>query len=339
MRWLVLFSSLVSAAAQPRQDLMADTLAAQRRYLEADAAYSELLHSKPHAPEILLKRGAIRMYLGRYTEARTDLEDSLARAPSQAGLGSAHAQLGLLEQIQGRYAAAIHHHLIALQLKQEAYGPRDPTIGVTWNRLGEAYLASGSITKAGEAIAAALRILTASRGNDFHLCMAHVNAGRVFLEQRRFAEAAESLEQARESGTEENGCTAMIASGLGHLHSAQRDFAEAEASFRESIRIGQRLWPDGHTTTAGALQGLARVAAARKRFDEARELFQQSLEMDERVLGPTHPDVREVLLDLAALLQTAHRGSEARRIAARIRRDFPGSLHSISVNALAGGKM
>jgi len=82
------------------------------------------------------------------------------------------------------------------------------------------------------------------------------------------------------------------------------------------------------------LQGLARVAAARRRFDEARELFQQSLEMDERVLGPTHPDVREVLLDLAALLQTAHRGSEARRIAAQIRRDFPGSLHSISVNAL-----
>jgi hypothetical protein len=77
------------------------------------------------------------------TRRRTDLEDSLARAPSQAGLGSAHAQLGLLEQIQGRYAAAIHHHLIALQLKQEAHGPRDPTIGVTWNRLEEAYLASG----------------------------------------------------------------------------------------------------------------------------------------------------------------------------------------------------
>ena len=111
------------------------------------------------------------------------------------------------------------------------------------------------------------------------------------------------------------------------------------ASFRESIRSGQRLWPAGHMTTAGALQGLARVAAARKRFDEARELFQQSLEMDERVLGPTHPDVREVLLDLAALLQTAHRGREARRIAARIRRDFPGSLDSISVNVLLGGKM
>ena len=66
MRWLVLFSSLVSAAAQPRQDLMADTLAAQRGYLEADAAYSELLHSRPDAPEILLKRRAIRMCLGRY---------------------------------------------------------------------------------------------------------------------------------------------------------------------------------------------------------------------------------------------------------------------------------
>ena len=140
----------------------------------------------------------------------------------------------------------------------------------------------------------------------------------------------------------------MIASGLGQLHSAQRDFAQAEALFRESVRIGQRLWPDGHTTTAGALQDLARVAAARKRcgekstnerFDEARELFQQSLAMDVRLLGPTHPDVREVLLDLAALLQAAHRGREARRIAARIRRDFPGSLHRISVNALAGGKM
>jgi tetratricopeptide (TPR) repeat protein len=339
MRWLVLFASLVSAAAQPRQDLMADTLVAQGRYLEADAAYSELLHSKPDVAEILLKRGAIRMCLGRYTEARTDLENSLARASSPAGLSSAHAQMGLLEQIQGRYATAIHHHLITLQLKQEAYGPLDPTIGVTWNRLGEAYLAAGSLPKAGEAIAAALRILSASLGNDFHLCLARVNAGHIFLEQRRFEEAAKSLEQARESDPGENGCAAMIASGLGRLHSAHRDFAQAEASFRESIRIGQRLWPDGHMTTASALQGLARVTAAQKRFDEARKLFQQSLEMDERVLGPTHPDVREVLLDLAALLQTAHRGSEARRIAARVRRDFPESLHSISIHALGGGKM
>jgi tetratricopeptide (TPR) repeat protein len=184
MCWLVVFSSLVSAA-QPRQD-MADTLAAQRRYLEADAAYSELLHSKPDAPEVLLKRGAIRICLGRYTAARTDLEDYLAKAPSQAGLGSAHAQLGLLEQIQGRYAVAIHHHLIALHLKQEAYGPLDPTIGVTWNRLGEVYLASGSITKAQEAIAEALRILTASQGNSFHLCVAHVNAGRCLSRAAAF---------------------------------------------------------------------------------------------------------------------------------------------------------
>jgi tetratricopeptide (TPR) repeat protein len=238
--------------------------------------------------------------------------------------------------MQGRYGNAIHHYLIALQVGEESYGPQHPSIGVTWNRLGEAYLASGSTAKAVDALAAAVAILTGSRDYEFQLCLAHTNSGRALLEQRRYGDAAQSFERARESNLEENGCTAMIAGGLGQLYYAQSDFPRAEASFRESLRIGGRIWPNGHPLVAGALQGLARTASARHRLAEALKLFQQSLDMDERVLGPTHPDVREVLLDLAALLRTNHRGREARQIAARIRRDFPASLQSISVTALAG---
>jgi tetratricopeptide (TPR) repeat protein len=335
MRWFLLFFSLGSAAAQERQVLIAENLAAEGRYQEAEAAYSELLRSQPDAPDILLRRGSLRILLGRYADARADLEIALSAPPSPAALALVHAHLGLLDEIQGGYANAIRHHLIALQLNQESYGPRDPIVGTTWNRLGESYLELGFIPKAGAAFAAAVDILAASPGYEFHLCLAHANAGRTFLEQRRYVEATGSFEQARKSNAAENGCTAVIESGLGRLYYEQRDFSQAEKHFRESIAVGRRIWPGGHAATAGALQGLARTAAARSNFAEARELFHQSLEMDERVLGPTHPDVREVLLDLAGLLRAAHRGREARLIAARIRRDFPASLHSVSIDALA----
>jgi tetratricopeptide (TPR) repeat protein len=314
---------------------LADQLTVARRYLEAEAAYSALLESSPGSPDVLLKRGSIRLVLGRFAEARADLEAAVA-AQRPPGLATAYQQLGVLEQIQGRNADAIQHHRLAIPLMQEFYGPRDPGIGVSWNRLGEAYLTAGSMAKAEEALAQAIAILTPSTGYQFHLCLAHTNLGRVLLEQSRYIDAARSFEQARRSNTGENGCAAMIASGLGRLYYAEKDFPRAEASFRESIDIGRSIWPNGHATTAFALQGLALTAAACHRFAEARELFQQALEMDERVLGPAHPNVREVLLDLAGLLRAAHRGREARRIGARIRRDFPASLDTISLNTLAG---
>jgi tetratricopeptide (TPR) repeat protein len=331
------FFALISLAAQEVHEIpLADKLMAQGRYPEADAAYSELLLSRPGEPDLLIKRGSIRMQLGRHTEARTDLEAALSRSLSSINLGTVHAQLGILDQIQGGYTDAIRHHLLALKLKQESYGPQHATVGVTWNRLGEAWLASGSIAKAGDALAEAVAILAASPSYGFQLCLTYVNTGRVFLQQRRYLEAAASFAQAQKSSMEESGCTAMIALWRGELRYAEREFPEAERYFRESLRIGGRVWPDGHATTAGALHGLARIAAARNQFAEARELFHQSLDLYERVLGPTHPDVREVLLDLVVLLRADHRGREVRRIAARIRLDFPVSLHSVSVNALHG---
>ena len=337
MHWLLLFCSLFSATAQEsRATLLADQLTAQGNYAEAEAAYSELLQSRPGEPDILLKRGSVRMVLGRYTEARTDLEAAVAGQQQPAALALAHAQLGLFEQIQGRNTQAIRHDLMALQLNQEFYGPRHPTVGVTWSRLGEVYLASGSIAKAVEALANAIAILKASPGYEFHLCVAHTDEANVFLEQHRYLEAGRSLEQAIRSNTRENACTPILAIRLGQLDYAQKDYSRAEASFRDAIDVGRRIWPSDNPAVAGAFHGLAQTAAARHQLAQARELFQQSLEMYERMLGPTHPDIRDVLLDLAALLRTAHRGREARVIAGRIRRDFPASVHTVSANALAG---
>jgi tetratricopeptide (TPR) repeat protein len=337
MRWVLFFSSVVSLVAQQSGlTQSADELMAGHRYTEAEAALSELLKATPGAPRLLLKRGAIRMALGRYLEARADLEAASAAEPSGGSLATAYAQLGILDHIEGRYAKAVHNLRIALELNQETYGPQNPATGVTWSRLGEAYLAFGSPDMADEALSTAVSILNGSPGYEFHLCLAHTNAGRVHLLQRRYAAAAQSFDDARESNRTENGCTPLIASGSGELYSIQKDYAKAEASFRESIQSGRRIWPNGHPTTAGALQLLARTIAARKELGEAGKLLQQAIDMDERVLGPTHPDVRELLLDLAAVLRTAHRGREARLVAARIARDFPGTLHTVSLDVLAG---
>jgi tetratricopeptide (TPR) repeat protein len=309
---------------------------AARRYIEADAEYSDLLRSRPGEPEILVKRGATRFVLHRYTDARTDLELVLAGQPSAGFLAIAHGQLALLEHIQENYAIAIRHFLSALRIGQVEHGLRSPSVGVTWSRLGEAYLATGSTSKAADALATAADILAGSPGYEFQLCLAHTNMGRVRLAQRRYLEAARSLDQARGFNIREDGCTAMIASALGQLYYARGDYPRAEAAFREAVGIGERIWPDGHAATAAALQGLARTFARRRRAEEAITLIRQGLSIDERVLGPKHPDVRELLLDLTALLRRTHRHREARFIAERISREFSESLRTISASALAG---
>src|SRR5689334_20536903 len=146
MRWTLFFSLCVSAAAQQSGlTELADRLMAGHRYTEAEAAFSELLKSIPGTPGLLLKRGSIRMVLGRYTDARTDLEAASAVEPANGSVATAYAQLGILDHIEGRYVNAIHHLRIALELNQQIYGPESPATGVTWSRLGEAYLSFGSL--------------------------------------------------------------------------------------------------------------------------------------------------------------------------------------------------
>ena len=135
MYLLLIFSwSLLAVVQESESSRLPDQLMADRRYAEADAAYSELLRSRPGVPDILLKRGSVRMVLGRYTDARGDLEAAMAGEQSAGGGATVHAQLGLLDHIQGRYSIAIQHYLIALRNSPNAQSVRDPHVGVMWGR-------------------------------------------------------------------------------------------------------------------------------------------------------------------------------------------------------------
>jgi tetratricopeptide (TPR) repeat protein len=304
-------------------------------YAEAEAAYTRLLQEKPGTPEILLKRGAARIMLFKHEQARVDLETVISDPKLDPSLlFAAHSELGMLDRYTGRYGKAIYHLSRAAAVSQGLMGSRDPIVGTMWGRLGEAHLAAGGTGEAIEALNKAITILEGVPGREFQLCLAHTSKGLAQTARHLYQDAAQSFRAAQAANKIENGCTALMASGFGQLYFELGEMSEANSKFRECIRIGNRLWPAGHPVVGGALQGLARVAVAENRLGEARQRFEQSLDLFEQLLGPKHVEVQNVLLDLLGLLHATHKNREARQLAARIRRDFPESSQSISIQAL-----
>jgi hypothetical protein len=92
MRLLLLCScSILATAQEAAPPISADQLIVNGRYADAEAAYSELLRSSPGTPDFLLKRGSVRIVLGRYAAhhpPRALGESSKCwRDPGQVGRG------------------------------------------------------------------------------------------------------------------------------------------------------------------------------------------------------------------------------------------------------------
>lgn len=132
----------------------------------------------------------------------------------------------------------------------------------------------------------------------------HNEAGRGYFVRGELAQAEQAFIAAIREATmlgADNLRLAASLSNLGQLKYRQKDFAQAEALFRRSLAIRERVQGPDHYSVVQNINNLAALHFARGELDLAEPLFQRALAVSEKHLGLEHPDVAVCLNNLARL--------------------------------------
>jgi eukaryotic-like serine/threonine-protein kinase len=168
-------------------------------------------------------------------------------------------------------------------------------------------------------------VATASRqfGSDSleHLA-ARFDRGSMLGSTERYRDAVAELEPAlstwRERGYPEDDRYLRGLSALTLCEEALGALADPEASFRELLRLHQRLYAPPHVAIASSMRSLAAMLMEKERYDEALALLDDALRMSRALLSPDHLDQIKTL-DLRGLLfarQRRFREADAEYVAA-----------------------
>lgn len=132
----------------------------------------------------------------------------------------------------------------------------------------------------------------------------HNENGRRAFTQGDYAQAEQSFIAAIREATllgADNARLATSLSNLAQLKYRQKDLAQAEALFRRSLAIRERMLGGDHVGLVQNINNLAALHYTRGELAQAEPLFRRALEISEKTLGESHPDVAVTLSNLARL--------------------------------------
>jgi serine/threonine-protein kinase len=116
--------------------------------------------------------------------------------------------------------------------------------------------------------------------------------GYALFQQAQFDEAIEvlgpTLERQRALFGEVHSSTLFTIRALGSAHRDRGDLVEAEALYREALRIAEALYGAEHAETEAAIFVLALVLQRKEELPEAEVHARRSLELSRRIHGPDH---------------------------------------------------
>jgi serine/threonine-protein kinase len=151
---------------------------------------------------------------------------------------------------------------------------------------------------------------------------ARFERGSMLGSTERYRDAVAELEPAlstwRERGYAEDDRYLRGLSALTLCEEALGALADPEASFRELLRLHQRLYAPPHVAIASSMRSLAAMLMEKERYDEALALLDDALRMSRTLLSPDHLDQVKTL-DLRGLLfarQRRFRDADAEYVAA-----------------------
>jgi tetratricopeptide (TPR) repeat protein len=189
----------------------------QRKTEEALAEFSRVLEAAPNRPEAFLTRGMCYQAIGpdRHDLAVADLKKALELKPDNF---SAHNQLGLIYQSQGKHPAAISEFNAAIGLSPREY--------VLYNNMAASLIAVGRYQEAISLIQKAIAMKPDLKGISFYN-----NLGLAFLHVGRYgeAEAAFLMETAINPGN----LDAHL--NLGNLYALSQRPSEAAIEYRRVL--------------------------------------------------------------------------------------------------------
>jgi tetratricopeptide (TPR) repeat protein len=278
------------------EELLTKSAATRRGLLPADDP--ELARSQFHL-------GWLRQDQGRLEEAETIFRKCLAIQIKHYGeehldVAATKFNLGWLltlhyEEGTGvgspRIKEAIQLLQASLQTRRDLLGDAHPLVADTLIGLGFACYGTEERSEYGLKLTLQAAEIFGARGEKDHLV---INLQKLLKVQnlrnqdkpRAIALLKEVVAEARIILGNEHFMTAMA---LGHLAGIQRevnDFDGAEASIREALAIGRKVFPKGHPLMIEALQELARHLRERGNEAESADLLREAEVIAKRFLRP-----------------------------------------------------
>ncbi len=279
-----------------------------------------------------LARAKSAMDRGRYQEASTLLEGSVARL--ERTKGTTHldvaAPLNLLAmsyRYRGRFIDAGLRYQRALSIL-EAHGLGESTAAADiFHNLGGLEHSAGNWLRGEPFARHAVRLRTKLLGSRHPAVAADLTALAALLDrQGQFVEAERLYHRAlaileREHGAEHH-LVAVALNNLAAVLLARRTMSEAEAMFRRAMAIESRELGATHPTVAYSTNNLAVLLKDTRRPSAAAALFRKAIRLFSRGLGADHPHVGVCLENLSQVLRRTGDGAGAASASRRAARIF-----------------
>ena len=296
-----------------RQHDVAETLLQDALALRQSTAAEpdrQLFDTFQHLSWIQLQRGDVKAASG-YSRRAAAVAARVEPVP-----GRYHAEVwnhqGLIHMHAGEFEPARQtlEKALALSLQQPLDDPARKD-GRIHHNLGSALYELGRLEEAaaqfGRAEAAFRRVGPRAKDLRANLVAAASARGLVLRDLKRPDEARRVLEagvaEARQVYREPHPALATILNNLALVEQDQKDYAGAEAHFREVLQIDRAVSGERHADVAADLHNLAWfLHKYRGRSAEAEGVSRQAVAMRREVLGATHPHTASSVRQLADIL-------------------------------------
>jgi tetratricopeptide (TPR) repeat protein len=233
---------------------------------------------------------------GLYADAETAVAEALALLENKGGppdfdIAASLNDLAALAYAQGQLDRAEQ----LFQRSREAYetlvGPEDTRLaGVLYNLAG-VFVEQGRYAQAEPLYRASL--LGAASWN---------NLGFLYLQQRKYEEAASWLEKALAVWEKSDTPYAAVAlNNLAMLRRLQGSYDTAESLYKRALAVEEKVFGPDHPEGATTLMSLAALYRATGKGGLAIETYRQALAVLEKTLGAQDPLVIEVQAQLNEL--------------------------------------
>jgi CHAT domain-containing protein/Tfp pilus assembly protein PilF len=226
--------------------------------------------------------------LGNYdkaTDAYLESQKAFEAAASERDVIYILADLGIISLLRERYDDARRYSEASISLAERLKNSTAPSgawpdafgIAGSLRTLGELSLRDGDMDQAISDYQRALNLLNElnrDRSYDFYVSETYAGLGRVYTSAGDHVKALAALNSARQTATGEQ--IPNVLNSLGYLYMEQEDYAQADAQFRQSLKIYRDA--KNQRGESRVLINLGVIQQRQGNHEGALTLFKQSLD-------------------------------------------------------------
>eukprot|EP01016_Furgasonia_blochmanni_P009826 TRINITY_DN14108_c0_g1_i1.p1 TRINITY_DN14108_c0_g1~~TRINITY_DN14108_c0_g1_i1.p1 ORF type:complete len:752 (+),score=72.59 TRINITY_DN14108_c0_g1_i1:64-2319(+) len=290
------------------------------------------------------KLGQIYTNLREYSKACEYYSKTLKCIESKYGEGRINSagilnDLGSALQSKGQTDEALQCFNQSLLIKEREYGTSHPSLAITLINLASLQSYSAQYEEAFRKTMQAIALLKPPRVRTPNFATALNNAGTILHLQKRFKEGTQffrmALEVTQSLFGRKHSQTACVYMNLANCLCGERQFIEAEESFKEAIRINRELEPNGNPDCFEALLNYGKLLRYINRNREAMDIFKQAFNIAFSDVGVTDKGRGDIWRLLIKALETFQGNEhEYREIAQMVKDASVSSLGSASIRTL-----